>query len=123
MNKQDQTLRFISSYIEANGYAPGLRDIKEGLKLGSTSVAASRVETLIKAGLVAKSPTLARSIVILKRPAPIEPEDPSKAVYAMTCFNCGPVLRFHMAWQNGDQRMDEVFSCPTCGGLVTCEKA
>lgn len=59
-----RVLRYIVRYVDEHGYAPSIRDITVACRISSTSVAASAVGLLEKAGYIKRTPELSRSIVL-----------------------------------------------------------
>lgn len=55
-------LDFIDAYLDCHGYGPTYRDIADGCRLSSPSVAFYQVELLERRGLISRDPLIARSI-------------------------------------------------------------
>ena len=60
--KQRELLDFIEEFIEAHGYSPSYREIKDGLKYNSVATVALHVNNLIKRGHLKKRDHSARSL-------------------------------------------------------------
>lgn len=66
-NHQVDTLRFISSFHDEMGFAPGLRDLMAAFGLKSTYSASQRITALERHGYVRKLPRVARSVILTER--------------------------------------------------------
>lgn len=73
LSTQEMTVRTtkvhqtIQEFVDAYGYAPGLRDIAVLADLSSTSVVKYHVRRLVASGAIQQIPRIARGIVLLKR--------------------------------------------------------
>lgn len=61
-NRTLQTLQFIERYIRRNGYAPSVRDIRDGLTMSNESVVHYHLMKLRKRGVITWDDGVARSI-------------------------------------------------------------
>ena len=57
-------LRYVDAFRKANGYAPCLREIKGGCGISSTSVVDYQLRLLECAGLISRTPSVSRTIVL-----------------------------------------------------------
>lgn len=64
-------LRYVFAFRAAHAYAPSVRELTAGIGLRSTNGAACIVEVLIKKGLAAKAPIIARSIALTEAGAAV----------------------------------------------------
>lgn len=62
----DEILAFVSRYIEANGYSPSIRDIKEGLDLGSIDTIHRRLTIMQRQGRINWQKNQARTLRVVK---------------------------------------------------------
>lgn len=62
LERDARVLRFIETYVEAHGYAPGYRQMADGLDFGSTSTAHVAVRRLIQRGYLESEPGQARTL-------------------------------------------------------------
>ena len=63
--RRDVMLKFISDFINQNGYPPSRREIVDACDLKSLSVADYHLEVLKEQGLISFVPKIARSIKVL----------------------------------------------------------
>jgi SOS-response transcriptional repressor LexA len=63
--KQSEILRFIESFIAANGYSPSYREIMTGLNYTSVATVSLHVNSLIKRGHLIKRDRSARSLEVV----------------------------------------------------------
>lgn len=68
VGKTERVYLFVRDYIQQVGYAPSLREITHGLKLGGYSTARYQVGKLIDAGLLIRSGehTAGRTLILAK---------------------------------------------------------
>jgi repressor LexA len=64
---QWRLLGYISVWWQDHGYAPGVRDLVTAGDYSSTSVVAYHLDGLEAAGVIKRTPGVARSIVLAKR--------------------------------------------------------
>ncbi len=64
-HSQRRALDFLRGYVQAHGYAPSTREIKDALGHASQTAAVSMLRTLARKGAIRVSPRKARAIVIL----------------------------------------------------------
>jgi len=72
--KQKRIIDFIREFLADRGYPPTVRDIVQGCKISSTSVAAYNLEILKRLGYIRRHPEISRGIELLDRaftPRPI----------------------------------------------------
>lgn len=62
---REAIVAFITSYWREHGHAPGLRDIRDGCGMSSTSVVMHHLTQLERDGRVARSARVARSIRVV----------------------------------------------------------
>ena len=60
--RQKRILKFIETFIEANGYPPTIREIGEAVGIASTSVVNYNLNKLVEYGLLARSPEVSRGL-------------------------------------------------------------
>jgi repressor LexA len=60
--RQKRILKFIETFIEANGYPPTIREIGEAVDIASTSVVNYNLNKLVEYGLLARSPEVSRGL-------------------------------------------------------------
>lgn len=63
--KQSELLRFIESFIAANGYSPSYREIMNGLNYSSVATVSLHVNSLINRGHLIKRDRSARSLEVV----------------------------------------------------------
>lgn len=63
--KQSELLRFIESFITANGYSPSYREIMNGLNYTSVATVSLHVNSLIQRGHLQKRDRSARSLEVV----------------------------------------------------------
>ncbi len=63
--KQSELLRFIESFITANGYSPSYREIMKGLNYTSVATVSLHVNSLINRGHLQKRDRSARSLEVV----------------------------------------------------------
>lgn len=61
---QKAILRFIDDYHAANGYAPSLREISDGLGMGSISSCTWQVRRMQEKDLISRRENVARTIAL-----------------------------------------------------------
>jgi repressor LexA len=66
--RQREVLGHISIFMEAKGFAPSLREICVLVGVSSTNVVAEYLDDLEKYGYIQRTPRIARSLKILKKP-------------------------------------------------------
>lgn len=59
-----KTYNFITKFIALKGYAPTIREIRDGIEVSSTSVASYHRDILVRKGLITFDPERTRSIEI-----------------------------------------------------------
>ena len=62
--KLNSVFKFITEFIDENGFSPSIREICENLKIKSTATAYSYIEKLKDKGLLSKSPNKKRATTI-----------------------------------------------------------
>jgi repressor LexA len=62
--KQHQIFRFITEFLQENGYPPSYREIGEAFKLSSTATVHEHIKNLERKGCLSNSPAIARSLEI-----------------------------------------------------------
>ena len=63
-DKPERVLAFLREFMGANGYPPSVRDVVDGCKLSSTSVADYNLRILERQGHIRRDPERARTIVL-----------------------------------------------------------
>ncbi len=76
-DKPERILTFLRKFMSENGYPPSVRDVVEGCKLSSTSVADYNLRILERQGHIRRDPERARTIVLAE---PLEPAGGAVAV-------------------------------------------
>jgi repressor LexA len=72
--EQLRVARFIQEYIDRQGYAPTVREIRDQVGLSSTSVTSTRLNELVELGSISRESNRARSLRLRKRlPPPFQP--------------------------------------------------
>ena len=69
-DKPERILTFLRKFMGENGYPPSVRDVVDGCKLSSTSVADYNLRILERQGHIRRDPERARTIVLTE---PLEP--------------------------------------------------
>ena len=69
-DKPERILAFLRKFMGENGYPPSVRDVVDGCKLSSTSVADYNLRILERQGHIRRDPERARTIVLTE---PLEP--------------------------------------------------
>lgn len=69
IDKQQQLLEFIRSYLNENGYPPTVREMCHAVKVNSTSTIAYHLSKLEEDGLIRKNPNKNRALEILDNPS------------------------------------------------------
>ena len=67
--RQMEILCFIVSYTDSKGYTPSMRDVGEYVGVDSTNAVSGHLNALEKKGYIARTPRIARSLRVLKRPS------------------------------------------------------
>ena len=75
IEKREEILNFVNSYIRENGYPPSIREICQGVGLSSTSTVHAHLKTLTEEGLIQKSGSKSRGIKIVNNEVEIASED------------------------------------------------
>ena len=65
---RQRVLRYVREFVDAHGYGPTVREIRDALEISSTSVVHYHLSRLERQWLITREPGLARTI----RPAPRE---------------------------------------------------
>jgi repressor LexA len=73
--RQRQILDFLTSYIDAHGYPPTVREIGEAVGLASPSTVHAHLANLERAGLLKRDPTKPRALELAKRTRPQPADD------------------------------------------------
>jgi repressor LexA len=68
--RQRQILDFLTSYVEAHGYPPTVREIGEAVGLASPSTVHAHLANLERAGLLKRDPTKPRALELTERGRP-----------------------------------------------------
>jgi repressor LexA len=68
--RQRQILEFLSTYIDAHGYPPTVREIGEAVGLASPSTVHAHLANLERAGLLKRDPTKPRALELADRGRP-----------------------------------------------------
>src|SRR5688500_15253805 len=63
--RQRQILDFLTSYVEAHGYPPTVREIGEAVGLASPSTVHAHLANLERAGLLKRDPTKPRALDLI----------------------------------------------------------
>lgn len=63
--RQLEVLEFIQSYVQQQGYAPTIREIMQGMHLGSSSNVHRHLVELEKKGYIKRNPLSPRAITVL----------------------------------------------------------
>src|ERR671914_2254208 len=71
--RQRQIFEFVSSYVDAHGYPPTVREIGEAVGLASPSTVHAHLANLERAGLLRRDPTKPRAVELMHRPAAAPP--------------------------------------------------
>src|SRR5512132_479547 len=75
--RQRQILDFLTSYVDAHGYPPTVREIGEAVGLASPSTVHAHLANLERAGYVKRDPTKPRALEVVGRErAPAAPRLP-----------------------------------------------
>ena len=80
-DKPERILTFLRKFMGENGYPPSVRDVVDGCKLSSTSVADYNLRILERQGHIRRDPERARTIVLT------QPLEPAPAVAAVEPLN------------------------------------
>lgn len=78
-DKPARVLTFLREFMSANGYPPSVRDVVDGCKLSSTSVADYNLRILERQGHIRRDPERARTIVLTEPvalPQPVAEVEP-----------------------------------------------
>ncbi len=75
-DKPARVLAFLREFMGANGYPPSVRDVVDGCKLSSTSVADYNLRILERQGHIRRDPERARTIVLTEPLAPTAAPQP-----------------------------------------------
>ena len=67
-DRQRQILDFLTSYVDAHGYPPTVREIGEAVGLASPSTVHAHLANLERAGLLKRDPTKPRAIELRREP-------------------------------------------------------
>jgi repressor LexA len=73
--RQRQILDFLSTYIDAHGYPPTVREIGEAVGLASPSTVHAHLANLERAGLLKRDPTKPRALELADRGRPSAPAE------------------------------------------------
>ncbi len=65
--RQRQILDFLTSYLDAHGYPPTVREIGEAVGLASPSTVHAHLANLERAGLIKRDPTKPRALELTDR--------------------------------------------------------
>jgi repressor LexA len=68
--RQRQILDFLTSYVDAHGYPPTVREIGEAVGLASPSTVHAHLANLERAGLLKRDPTKPRALELIERSRP-----------------------------------------------------
>jgi repressor LexA len=68
--RQRQIFEFVSSYVDAHGYPPTVREIGEAVGLASPSTVHAHLANLERAGLLKRDPTKPRALELTSRERP-----------------------------------------------------
>jgi repressor LexA len=68
--RQRQIFEFVSSYVDAHGYPPTVREIGEAVGLASPSTVHAHLANLERAGLLKRDPTKPRALELIERGRP-----------------------------------------------------
>jgi REP element-mobilizing transposase RayT/DNA-binding MarR family transcriptional regulator len=68
-DQQDNVLSFVSSYREAHGYPPTLREIGDAIGLANINAVRGHLDALQKKGYISRAADKARSIQVLRAPS------------------------------------------------------
>ena len=68
--RQRQILDFLTSYVDAHGYPPTVREIGEAVGLASPSTVHAHLANLERAGLLKRDPTKPRALELTERARP-----------------------------------------------------
>lgn len=63
--RQDRILRFLHSYVDANGYPPSVREVAAGTGLRSISSVGYHLRVLEEYGYIRRTPNINRGLTIL----------------------------------------------------------
>ncbi len=74
--RQKQILEFIQQFIQANGYAPTLRQIADAIDVSSLATVHEHLETLQEKGLIRRKPGRNRSIELVDKTIDFTSERP-----------------------------------------------
>ena len=67
-DRQRQILDFLTSYVDAHGYPPTVREIGEAVGLASPSTVHAHLANLERAGFLKRDPTKPRAIELRREP-------------------------------------------------------
>lgn len=92
-HRQQETLAFVTQYVEKHGYAPVMREIVEGTRHKSTSTVQKDLDILVRKGYVRRSRGTSRAIILRKYPGPcphnvVEPHYHVGAANGFICEAC-----------------------------------
>lgn len=65
--QQSNVLHFIHAYIKEIGYPPSLREIRDGVKLKSSSTVAHHLTTLHELGYIRRAHDIPRGLVLMPK--------------------------------------------------------
>lgn len=68
--RQEEVLGWIVDYITDRGYSPSIREIGEGLDIGSLRGVTVHLDALERKGYIRRDPSVPRGLAALKRPRP-----------------------------------------------------
>lgn len=73
-DEQQRVIRFIQAFLDQQGFAPTIREIRDQVGLSSTSVTSTRLNELVSLGFISRESNRARSMSLRKRlPPPFQP--------------------------------------------------
>lgn len=86
---QGRILAFLHQYIDTHGYPPSIREIATAVRLTSTASVAYELQDLEARGHIARTPGVARGIVILTTPEEPEMADGPTEEQQVLIRRCG----------------------------------
>ena len=102
--RQRQILDFLTSYLDAHGYPPTVREIGEAVGLASPSTVHAHLANLERAGLIKRDPTKPRALELTDRTRSQPAEDVHRLPLVGDIAAGGPLL--------ADQNIQEHLAVP-----------
>jgi repressor LexA len=81
--RQRQILDFLTSYLDAHGYPPTVREIGEAVGLASPSTVHAHLANLERAGLIRRDPTKPRALELVDRRTRPQPAEAAGDVHRL----------------------------------------